>query len=377
MSWIAADLESLLSVVAASVDATGRVLHANAGFRKLISKDRLQRRDVQVAEFFSHPSLATLLAAPSDAAGKVRDGLLTVVDFMGRTHTLRGQVWREGDGLRLLAEYDIEDLKLLSDTVSDLNRDHVRSRLELAQTNLKIRSLNEELEKREAALIQRKLELQDLYRTLQTLREDERTRIARELHDGTGHLLTAMLMDLAWIDARLPKDGSPISSKLVSVVTLSEQVVDSIRSIMEDLRPSILDELGLVTALEGFVNGFATRTGIRCDLLTSGEHLKLGDGLATDVFRIVQEALNNVVMHANATHASVSLARTKHDIVLVIQDDGIGLDEIVKNGQASFGIRGMHERVSMLGGTFTVTNEPGQRVRLEAVIPANQASVVE
>jgi len=228
----------------------------------------------------------------------------------------------------------------------------------------------------EHALARQRAELHDLYRSLQTLREDERTKFARELHDDTGHLLTAMLMDLGWIDAKWPKDGSPISSKLASAVTLGAQVVDSIRGIMEDLRPPILDELGLVAAIESFVANFATRAGIRGDLVTSGELTELGDRLATDIFRIVQEALNNVVKHAKATHASVSLTRTEGAIVLVIQDDGTGMGHIGKNGRGHFGIQGIRERVSMLDGTFAVTSEPGRGVRLEAVIPTGPATSV-
>lgn len=221
----------------------------------------------------------------------------------------------------------------------------------------------------EAMLITRQSELENLYQRLQTLREDERTRIARELHDGTGHLLTALLMDLGWLDEKVPKDGLAISSKLVSAVELGEQVVDAIRGVMEDLRPPILDELGLVAAIEGYAAHFTTRTGIRCNLTTHGDPIDLRGALATDMYRIVQEALTNVMKHANATQASVSLSRTQESIRLEIVDDGSGMASDAPNGRGQFGLREMRERVSLRGGTLTVTSEPGCGLRLVALIP--------
>lgn len=150
MTWFAPELEPLLAVAVATLDENGTLLEANAGFLALVSRAAPHAIGMHVATFFIQPNFATLLRAQPGAEGDIHRGLLTLGEYTGRTQSLRGRVWREGTQLRLLAEYDIADLERLSDTVLALNHDYAGAQLELAQTNLKVRQLNAELEQRVA-----------------------------------------------------------------------------------------------------------------------------------------------------------------------------------------------------------------------------------
>lgn len=150
MTWFAPELEPLLAVAVATLDENGTLLEANAGFLALVSRAAPHAIGMHVATFFIQPNFATLLRAQPGAEGDIHRGLLTLGEYTGRTQSLRGRVWREGTQLRLLAEYDIADLERLSDTVLALNHDYADAQLELAQTNLKVRQLNAELEQRVA-----------------------------------------------------------------------------------------------------------------------------------------------------------------------------------------------------------------------------------
>jgi two-component system NarL family sensor kinase len=138
------------------------------------------------------------------------------------------------------------------------------------------------------------------------------------------------------------------------------------------MRPGMLDVLGLVAAIEDYVDKFATRTGIHCDLTTSPGEIKVSDQIGINTFRIVQEALNNVQKYAQATRVSVHLEQSSDGIALVVEDNGIGLPQDADGGRHGFGVRGMKERVAILNGRFSITGLPGQGVRIEVVIPTGR-----
>jgi len=219
----------------------------------------------------------------------------------------------------------------------------------------------------EEALARRAAELAALYAALQTVREEERERFARELHDDLGHLLTALKMDLEWLAFRLPAQSDRVAAKLESTGLLINQIVDSVRRIMDDLRPVLLDQLGLTAALQNYVTKFVARTGIHCDL--SADDQPLGDKLGIQIFRIVQEALNNIHMHARASRVSISLQRGGDAVMLAIEDNGAGLPEAPAEEGKGFGVLGMRERVHILNGHFSMTSEEGRGTRIEVTIP--------
>ena len=180
------------------------------------------------------------------------------------------------------------------------------------------------------------------------IREDERTGIAREIHDQLGQALTALKMDIAWVARRL---GNPdaVKPKLDEMSRAADEVISAVRRISAELRPGILDDLGLQAAIEWQAEDFSERTGIRCEVRPALGDVRLDRGLTTAVFRIFQEALTNVARHAGATLVEIDLGLEKGRLKLEVADDGVGLPS--STGPASsLGLLGMRERARRLGG---------------------------
>jgi PAS domain S-box-containing protein len=237
------------------------------------------------------------------------------------------------------------------------------------------RKRNEEmLQKHQQRLEESEARLRELAAFLQTVREEERTRIARELHDELGQALTALRFDLGWLRGKSAPLGPQASERVVAALGVVEQTIVSLRRISEDLRPAMLDSLGLAAALENHVAQFVQRTGIACDLRMNREEFEVDGTLSTAVFRIVQEALTNVARHAGAGRVAVCIDQSDDDdesgIRLVVEDDGHGFD--VANRTKRFGLLGMRERVAMLGGSLEIDSRPERGTRVEAWLPAHK-----
>ena len=198
-------------------------------------------------------------------------------------------------------------------------------------------------------------------------REEERTTIAREIHDVLGQTLTALKMDAAWIGTRVP--GEAVRMKLAAMAALIDEAVMTVRRIATDLRPGVLDDLGLAAALEWQAQEFARRTGIECSLRAGADEDGLDPLVATAVFRIFQESLTNVVRHARATHVSGTLERRGADLVLEVQDDGIGITPAEVSDPRSIGLAGMRERAQLVGGRFSISSATGAGTTVRVQIP--------
>ena len=224
-----------------------------------------------------------------------------------------------------------------------------------------------ERKRSEELLEQSRAEIRKLHEFGQQQREEDRRLIARELHDDLGHRLTAISMDIERLEAKL----LPTEAKagLPAILGQVYQVVDAVRRISEDLRPGMLDALGLPAAVESHVNSFAARTGITCELAMSHDDFPVDGNIAINIFRIVQEALNNAMKYAKASKVVVTLQFSAQEISLMVEDDGIGLAEQGKDGRIGFGLLGMRERVTSLNGQLSIASEPGHGVRIEVVIP--------
>lgn len=212
-------------------------------------------------------------------------------------------------------------------------------------------------------------QLQELSAFLQQVREDERTRIARELHDELGQALTALRIDLNWLDARLPQREQKVGDKLSAMLGLVDKTVDAIRRISEDLRPGMLDDLGLAAAIEHHAAKFAEQTGVTCEVSISHEHYVLDDRIATALFRVLQESLTNVARHAQARRAAVLLEQDGGTMRLVVTDDGCGLPQLPSAAKKTYGLLGMHERVKLLGGKLDISSAPGRGTRIDVRVP--------
>ena len=176
-------------------------------------------------------------------------------------------------------------------------------------------------------------------------------------------------MDLDWIDAKLPESSPALRNRMAGVTVQVDELADAIRRITEDMRPGLLSTLGLVSAVRYYVDKFATRTGVACELTTSHDEVPVDDRIWINIFRLVQEALNNVFKHASASRVRIALRRDDEDTSLVAEDDGIGLPAVSSADRRGFGLVGMRERVSSLNGRFALTSGPGRGVRIEAAIP--------
>lgn len=218
--------------------------------------------------------------------------------------------------------------------------------------------------------------LRELTAALESVREEERTRISRELHDELGQQLTALRMDVSWLASRLSPDQPGLVEKLNSMKATIDATVRSVRRISAELRPLVLNELGLVAATEWLVQDFAARSGIKTELdLDLDEHtLALDDRLATAMFRVLQESLTNVARHANASRVNVVLSGANGALVLKVQDDGKGIAPGEERKSGSFGLLGMRERVQALGGQVTLRSSPGEGTTVEVSVPLSRAA---
>ncbi|NYE61344.1 signal transduction histidine kinase [Duganella sp. 1224] len=190
------------------------------------------------------------------------------------------------------------------------------------------------------------------------VKEQERTRIAREIHDELGGNLTAIKMAVAMLAARLDGADPALREKTDYVDGLVDRTIDAVHRIALDLRPALLD-LGLVAALEWQVGEFAKQTGIASSFSASQRDIGLDNDQATALFRIAQEALTNIAKHAHASKVTVRLARLRQHVSLKISDNGNGIGQADRSKPASFGLRGMAERARALGGTLTLSHASG------------------
>jgi PAS domain S-box-containing protein len=208
---------------------------------------------------------------------------------------------------------------------------------------------------------------------LQTIREEERTRIAREIHDELGQAMTAMKMDLSWLTKRVPEEQAPIHERLKGMIELVSDTITTVRRLATQLRPGILDDLGLPAALEWQAHEFQTRTGIGCDFVAEADVSDLAPERATAIFRICQEALTNVARHAEATQVHIRLWEEQNQLRLEVQDNGRGISTSETAHLRSFGLLGMQERAFLLGGEFQLTGSPTHGTTVTARIPRYQS----
>ncbi|MFN3790683.1 ATP-binding protein [Massilia sp.] len=225
----------------------------------------------------------------------------------------------------------------------------------------------------ERHLVQQKLarshdQLRQLSSALQTIREEERTHIARELHDDLGQLLASLRMDLTLLQGnnQLPEPSQRLIEGMESNLLMA---IASLRRIATNLRPRALDEGGLYFALQGLRDDFVERHGIACTLLADEAELRLDDTASTAVFRIVQEALTNIARHAGATQVVLELDRLDDELLLSIRDDGRGIRSEDMEKKESLGLVGMRERVWAMDGEITISSEGMSGTTIEIALP--------
>jgi PAS domain S-box-containing protein len=224
-----------------------------------------------------------------------------------------------------------------------------------------------EMKRAEQALRASSEQFRHLAAHLLSVREEERARISREVHDELGQSLTAVKMDLAWLAARLARGNGPMLKRIRSTVQLADSIIQSIRRISTELRPAVLD-LGLAAAVEWQVQEFQARYGVPCKVRLLIREVVTSNA-STAMFRIFQETLTNVARHAKATRVEVVLQKQPDRLLLLIHDNGRGFDQADPALSNSLGLLGMRERAAILGGEVNISSAAGKGTTVTAWIP--------
>jgi PAS domain S-box-containing protein len=267
---------------------------------------------------------------------------------------------------------DITERKLAEQALRDA-RDGLEIKIlertaQLVKTNALLKSENAVRLLAEKALLRSKRSLRQLAAHQESIKEEERKRIAREIHDELGQHLLVLRMDVSMLHARTGKTHPKLHKKVGSALKNIDDTIHSIRSIINNLRPAVLD-LGLHAAIEWQVKKFEEQTGIACDLLSNTKDITLADNCTTALFRAVQESLTNVVRHSRATQVLVELYENGDTLFMKVSDNGVGACPDAGRKKNSFGLLGIKERINTLGGELHIKSAPDQGVTLTVSVP--------
>lgn len=270
-----------------------------------------------------------------------------------------------GLGLALLVgEYFRKTSKELTTRNKALEQGLEEKNKALEEMNSALQKEVQERKQAEAQLRQMNSQLRDLSAMLQAVREEERTRIAREIHDVLGQQLTVIKLDLAWLHKRIREQD--LGEKISMLLATTDETLQAVKKIATELRPGVLDDLGLVAAIEWQCREFESRMGIRCTLNTELHDLECSHEISTAVFRVLQETLTNTVRHANASHVIVNILIVDDMLTVEISDNGKGITEEEINNKRSLGLLGMRERMHMIGGRLHIKgSDDGTMVKLQ------------
>jgi signal transduction histidine kinase len=221
----------------------------------------------------------------------------------------------------------------------------------------------------EDALKSSRQQLRELSKHLQQTREQERASIAREIHDDLGQSLTAIKMDAVWLKNKIPKDQTLLMDKTEGTISLVDSAIQSVKRISAELRPGLLDDLGLSAAIDWQAGDYQKRSGINIRVTLDPEEIFLDEDMSIAIFRVCQEALTNVIRHSGATDVQVQLIKNSEIVELVVADNGCGISEEEIAKKNSFGLIGMRERIHALGGGIKISRIQGNGTRVAVQVP--------
>jgi signal transduction histidine kinase len=219
--------------------------------------------------------------------------------------------------------------------------------------------------------VQYQKELRALTLHLEKIREEERTIIAREIHDELGQQLTGLRMDLSWI--KMKTESLPIKNKIMDSIGLIDTTMKTVRRISTRLRPGILDDLGLIATLEWQMEEFQKRYDMPAHFETNVSRVDLDTEITTSVFRIFQESLTNIAKHSQANQISASITILENQLTLIITDNGIGFDSDMIKDKKTFGIIGMRERTLLMNGQLQIESQCDNGTVVKVIIPLNKS----
>jgi signal transduction histidine kinase len=244
--------------------------------------------------------------------------------------------------------------------------DHGRTVVQMVITDITERA-------RESRELERsRRDLRRLSASMVQAREDERRRIARELHDELGQRLTALKMELSSLGSET--SGSTRAGRIDAMIEMVDDTVATVRRIATELRPLMLDDLGLNAAIEWLADSWSRRMGVAVTLQLKAVEPALDDAVNIALYRMVQEALTNIARHAHATQVGIEIEQSASELQLTVTDNGIGFDEASIHREGSFGLAGMRERALMLGGQLAIGSSPGGGGRVSVRLPRPDAA---
>ncbi|QAU34983.1 ATP-binding protein [Janthinobacterium sp. 17J80-10] len=332
-------------------DQKGCYIFANPAALSILGKDQASVIGHTSAEVFPDPDVATRIE--ENNLDVLKEGKAKSVEFPidlprgQRTYYLTEAPWF-GQNSEVLGSVGI--------TTDITDRKRIEEAMKAHETRL------------ENLVESRTLEVRELIGHLQTMREEEKRAIARELHDDLGSSLTALNMHLAILFQQMPNDVG-ITERIVQIKALLQSITATKRRIQSGLRPDKLDIFGIKTAISDQAQEFETYTGVTCSVSLPDEDIQYSSQVEISLFRMVQETLNNIAKHAKATHVDIILDDNDEEIYLTIRDNGIGISSQKLPSNSTHGLRGMRERVVYLGGTIAIESAPGSGTRIKIKLP--------
>jgi PAS domain S-box-containing protein len=317
--------------------------------------------------FWSRGAEAMLGYSKSQAADTISHDLLST-DFPQPLVEIREELLRVGhwEGDLMMTAQDGRRIVVSSRWALQWGKRDQAPRVLVINSDITQRKLGEE------SLVLQREQLRALAERLQWVREDDRKRVARDLHDQIGQILTAIKMDMTWMTRHLPASEDAVLARLMESIQLINNGVKAVRTICSGLRPGVLDDLGLAAAIEWQASEFASRNGIQCQVSVPPVDLHLDGDRATATFRIFQECMTNVIRHAQAKSVCVALVQEEENILLVVEDDGIGFSESgLSNTLGSLGLLGMKERAQFCGGDVQIASSPGKGTTVTVRVPVD------
>ena len=321
--------------------------------------------------FWSRGAEAMLGYSKSEAVGKISHDLLHT-EFLQPLAEIREELMRAGhwEGDIITTAQDGRRIVMSSRWALQWGKRDQSPRVLVINSDLTERKLGEE------TLVLQREQLRALAERLQCVREEDRKRVARDLHDQIGQILTAIKMDMTWITRHLPESEGEVLDRLKESIQLINDGVKAVRTICSRMRPGVLDDLGLAAAIEWQANEFASRNGVQCQVTVPPVDLHLDGDRATAAFRIFQECLTNITRHAQAKSVRVALIQEDESIFLVVEDDGIGFCESgLSNSLGSLGLLGMKERAQFCGGDVHITSSQGNGTTVNVRVPVDTPRV--